>query len=347
MSDLQPIVRHDVDLSSYHSFGMAVRAKRLIEIEAASQLELCCASSDLMSNPWIILGSGSNTLFTEELRATVLVNRISGRQVTERDDSYVLHLGAGEDWHQVVCWTLNQGMPGLENLALIPGTVGAAPVQNIGAYGAEISQFCEYVEYWDIERCELLRLSGQECQFAYRDSVFKSQLKGSAFITGVGLRLPKQWQPVLVYGPMKPLAEKADLTPQQVFEFVCATRNQKLPDPKKLGNAGSFFKNPVIEEAHYQRLIRKFPDLPSYPAGSGKYKVPAGWLIDRAGLKGYKQGGAAVHQEQALVLVNQGGATPGDVVSLARHVVAKVDEIYGIELEPEVRILDRFGSLCW
>nr|WP_246814584.1 UDP-N-acetylmuramate dehydrogenase [Ferrimonas balearica] len=335
----------DADLAEHHTFGISVRSRALMVVDSVAALANAYQAEAWRALPKLVVGGGSNLLFTEDFGGLVILNRIAGREVTESADHFHLHLGAGENWHEVVAWSLESGMPGLENLALIPGTVGAAPVQNIGAYGVELADFCEYVDYWDCESAERVRLGAEQCHFGYRESVFKAGLKGRAVVVAVGLKLSKHWQPKLGYGPLSALGE--DTTPQAIFDEVCRVRASKLPDPSALGNAGSFFKNPVISETLFSHLQQGHPQIPSYPAGEGQIKVPAGWLIDNAGLKGYQVGDAAVHTEQALVLVNRDKASSAEVTALARHVVATVSERYGIELEPEVRILDAQGKAGW
>ncbi len=338
-------VTFDANLAEHHTFGVSVRSRALVVVDSVPSLARCYQDEAWRNLPKLVVGGGSNLLFAEDFNGLVILNRIKARTVTESDAHFHLHLGAGEVWHDVVDWSLASGMPGLENLALIPGTVGAAPVQNIGAYGVELADFCEYVDYWDVASGEVVRLTAEACQFGYRESIFKGALKGRAVVVAVGLALPKAWAPKLAYGPLAQLGDEVDA--KTVFDTVCRIRASKLPDPEQLGNAGSFFKNPVIDAVLFERLQRAYPEIPSYPAGPGERKVPAGWLIDQAGLKGYQVGDAAVHTEQALVLVNRDNATSEQITALARHVVATVEARYGIELEPEVRILDGQGGLGW
>ncbi|MBY6188676.1 UDP-N-acetylmuramate dehydrogenase [Marinobacter hydrocarbonoclasticus] len=335
----------DANLAEHHTFGVSVRSRALVVVDSVASLQRTYQTADWKALPKLIVGGGSNLLFTEDFDGLVILNRILGRQVSETDAAFYLHLGAGENWHDVVSWSLDQEMPGLENLALIPGTVGAAPVQNIGAYGVELSDLCEYVDYWDCEAEEVVRLTAEQCRFGYRESVFKGDLKGRAVVVAVGLKLPKAWRPNTGYGPLAELGEDANA--RSIFDAVCRIRASKLPDPNQQGNAGSFFKNPIISDALFTQIQREHPEIPSYPAGPEHKKVPAGWLIDRAGLKGHRIGDAAVHTEQALVLVNQDKATPDQITSLARHVVDTVSQQYGIELEPEVRILNAKGGAGW
>ncbi|MBR9856632.1 MAG: UDP-N-acetylmuramate dehydrogenase [Gammaproteobacteria bacterium] len=326
-------------LAPYNTFSLTQTADRLTVLEQREQLLALWQSRQ--HEPLLIVGEGSNLLFTAPFHGLVLVNRLKGIQVTETDDAWLLKVEGGENWHRLVCWTLEQRMPGLENLALIPGTVGASPIQNIGAYGVELAQFCEQVESFDWQTGETHHWSAAECAFGYRDSVFKHQARHH-LILSVTLRLTKRWQPVLGYGPLAELGDAAKA--QQIFDRVCATRQAKLPDPAVLGNAGSFFKNPKVVTAQAEALKLAWPALPVFAAESGRSKLAAGWLIDKAGLKGTRVGGAGVHTEQALVLVNHGGATAEDVLRLAALVRERVEQLFGVRLEPEVRMIGSSGE---
>lgn len=326
-------------LVPYNTFGLNQTADKLVVLEQREQLlSLWQARQD---EPLLIVGEGSNLLFAEPFHGLVLVNRLKGIAVTETAEAWLLKVEGGEIWHQLVCWTLAQHMPGLENLALIPGTVGAAPIQNIGAYGVELAQYCEQVESFDWQSGKTVHWAAADCAFGYRDSVFKHQARHH-LILSVTLRLPKTWQLHTGYGPLAQLGQQA--SPQQVFEQVCATRQAKLPDPKVLGNAGSFFKNPKVELAQAEALQAAWPGLPMFPAEPGLAKLAAGWLIDQAGLKGTRVGQAGVHSQQALVLVNHGGATAEQLIRLAELVRARVEQQFGVRLEPEVRILGGEGE---
>ncbi len=251
------------------------------------------------NEPVLILGEGSNVLFLDDFAGTVIVNRIMGIDVEERADSWHLHVGAGENWHHLVQFTLEKGMPGLENLALIPGCAGSSPIQNIGAYGIELKHVCEYVDCIELATGTAKRLTAEQCRFGYRDSIFKHEYQDRYVIVAVGLRLSKNWQPVLTYGDLTRL-DPATATPRDVFDSVCHMRMTKLPDPKVNGNAGSFFKNPVIDSEKAKVFLEGWPAAPHYPQADGSVKLAAGWLIDQCQLKGTSVGGAAVHQQQAL-----------------------------------------------
>ncbi len=328
-------VSQNVNLQPYHTFGIDVECDYLVEVTTIEDMIEVMTSASWQHLTKLILGKGSNVLFTEKYRGMVVVNRLQGKQVTESEGYVHLHVAGGEDWPSLVEWSLQQGYNGLENLALIPGCAGSAPIQNIGAYGVELKDVCEYVEYLDLADFSLQRLNAQQCQFGYRDSIFKQQLLGQVVITAIGLKLPKQWQPQLSYGPLKAI-ESQLTSPLKVFEQVCQIRRSKLPDPNEIGNAGSFFKNPVISQDQFSALQQQHPDLSGYPVDGG-VKIAAGWLIDRCGLKGYRIGGAQVHELQALVLVNCQAASAQDVLQLAHHVQQSVADRYGIHLQHEVR----------
>lgn len=288
-----------------------------------------------------ILGEGSNTLFIGVSAPTILRPLFKGIEVEETDDIYRIKVAAGESWHDFVSFCVKNNYNGLENLALIPGSVGAAPVQNIGAYGVEIADFIESVSWYEIASGELKIMPKSACGFGYRESLFKREFLGKGIITEVILCLPKAWKPKLNYNGLDSLSSEASA--KQVFEQVINIRNQKLPNPKDIPNAGSFFKNPVIERKQLVELLKVFPEIVYYDIDDTKVKVAAGWLIDRLGLKGFELDGAAVHNKQALVLVNQGVNSGMHIVKLAKHVQDKVSKAFGILLEPEVRLVDDKG----
>lgn len=323
-------------LKYLHTFALNAQCQSFVEITHSDQLKLQC-----FTTPFCLLGEGSNTVFLSDFAGTVIKIATKGINITEREHDILVSVAAGENWHQLVSYLLEKNIPGLENLALIPGTVGAAPVQNIGAYGVELGEFIESVEYFDIATGTIVTLTNQQCAFGYRDSIFKHALKNKAVITQVHLALPKKWQPVLSYGPLQQLAV---VSPQTVFEQVIRIRNSKLPDPAILANAGSFFKNPIITNAHLVELLKRFPHLPHYQHGPNHCKVAGGWLIEQAGLKGYKVAGIEVHQQQALVLVNYGHSKGQDLIAVITYIQQAIFSIYNIKLEHEVRLLDGNGE---
>ncbi|KMK51039.1 UDP-N-acetylenolpyruvoylglucosamine reductase [[Actinobacillus] muris] len=331
-------------LTAFHTFHLPVQAKTIVPFDTVEQLLAAWQQAKQNNEPTLLLGQGSNVLFLADFDGTVLINRLKGIEPREDEQFYYLHVGGGENWHALVEWTLAHGMGGLENLALIPGVAGSAPIQNIGAYGVEFEQVCDYVDLLNLNNGETIRLSREDCRFGYRDSIFKRQYREGYAIVAVGLKLAKAWQPVLNYGSLTQL-DPQTVTPKQIFDEVCAVRRAKLPDPDDVGNAGSFFKNPVVDFANFVRIQTACPTIPHYPQADGRVKLPAGWLIDQAALKGYQIGGAAVHTQQALVLINKENATGADVVALAQAVRRKVRERFGVELHPEVRFIGKQGEV--
>lgn len=324
-------------LKPYNTFAIEHCAQHVVKAETVADLIKIYSNEQWSKLPKLILGKGSNTLFCSDYCGVVVLNKIEGVQVIEDNDSYLLTIGAGVDWPSLVEWTLDNDIDGLENLAMIPGCAGTAPIQNIGAYGVEFKDVCDYVEYLDLDTLDVKKLFKDKCQFSYRDSIFKKQLNGNAIITAIGLRLPKQWKPTLAYGSLATTNE-SELTARDVYNRICKIRSEKLPDPTVLGNAGSFFKNPVISNDKFHMLQKRYDDIPAYKCVDG-YKLAAGWLIDNAGLKGYAIGGAQVHKNQALVLTNTGNATSRNVIDLAYYVQQEVYTKYDIMLEHEVRFM--------
>lgn len=328
----------DQSLSHLNSFQLAVNAKQIIDVTDVASLEASLpAVGDVL-----VLGGGSNMLFTQDYAGLILHNQLKGIEISQDNDFYYLQVAGGENWHDLVMSCAEQGIGGLENLALIPGTVGAAPVQNIGAYGVELCDICEQVEAYNLDSGLKCVFSADECKFSYRESIFKTNRR--YFITGVRLKLAKNWQPVLSYGELKDWAATLGHTPSplQLAKQVIAVRENKLPDPAVIPNVGSFFKNPLVSKAQAQQLKANYSSMPQYP-NQDKVKLAAGWLIDQLGLKGYRIGGAAVHQNQALVLINKEGATSTDVVLLAQSIRDKVNQHFGVKLEPEVNFIDAHG----
>jgi len=327
------------NLKPYTSFGVDAYAAQFVTVTSLTELKLALA---LPAPQRLILGGGSNLLFCDDFNGLVIRICLTGITVNESTDDVVsLHVAAGENWHEFVQWTLTQGYNGLENLALIPGVVGAAPVQNIGAYGVELKDVCDYVDVLDVDSLTVQRYTPADCQFGYRDSIFKGARKDNAVIIAVGIKLHKPWVAKINYGPLASLGN--EVSALAIFEQVCLTRQQKLPDPNQLGNAGSFFKNPIVNKDLFKLILAKDPAMPHYPAGDN-VKLAAGWLIDQCDLKGYQQGGAQVHTEQALVIVNTGTATAADIIALAKHIQTTVQTRFGVELQHEVRFMGRDGE---
>ncbi|AIA69233.1 UDP-N-acetylenolpyruvoylglucosamine reductase [Pectobacterium atrosepticum SCRI1043] len=333
-----------ISLRSHNSFSLSVSASCIKVADTQDKLIEEWRVASASQEPVLLLGEGSNVLFLEDFLGTILLNRLKGIDIREESDGWYLHVGAGENWHQLVEYTLKCGITGLENLALIPGCVGSAPIQNIGAYGIELQHVCDYVELLDLTEGKTIHLTTEECQFGYRESIFKHQYRYGFAITAVGIFLKKEWNPVLNYGDLAKL-NPATVTPQQVFDSVCHMRRSKLPDPVVTGNAGSFFKNPIVTKQHADSILREYPNMPQYLQADGNVKLAAGWLIDQCKLKGFQLGGAAVHEQQALVLINKSNAKGSDIVELARYVRNQVAAKFSIQLEPEVRFIAAHGEV--
>ena len=331
----------NISLASRNSFGVEQQAKTLVEFECAEDLRAYFEEHN--PEKWYVLGAGNNTLFMQDYDGVLFTPVNTQRTILASNDDYVeLRAEAGHDWDTLVEWSVNEGLWGIENLSAIPSSVGAAPVQNIGAYGAEAKDAITVVEYFDVESRTVVRLRNEECRFAYRESIFKQELKGKVIILAVEFRLSRYAKPNLGYGDViSEVESRGGATLRNIRDAICAIRSRKLPDPKVLGNAGSFFKNPIVERSVANELLAKYPDMPHYavPGDDNYVKLAAGWLIDKSGLKGYRDGVVGVHDRQALVLVNHGGATGGDVMRLAGYVCGKVKENFGVEISPEVNVL--------
>ena len=345
------IVESNVPLQPYNSFGIVARAQHLVRIASKADLVALHADEAWRDAPRFVLGGGSNIVLTGDVKPLVLKIEIKGlRLVEETPRAWIVEAGAGETWHDAVQWMLQSGYPGLENLALIPGTVGGSPVQNIGAYGVELQDRFESLDAFDLETGRSFTLDASQCAFGYRDSVFKHVrsgpndfgLAGRALITRVRFRLPKPWKPVLGYADLERKMNETGIrapSAQQIYDWVCAVRSAKLPDPRVIGNAGSFFKNPTVTPEQCADIIARDPKIVHYPMSDGSIKLAAGWLIDACGWKGKSVGNAGVYEKQALVLVNRGGTanpvTGGEVMTLAKAIQTSVYERFGIRLEPE------------
>ncbi len=333
------LVAQRASLREHNTFGLPALAKTLVRITSDADVRRVVDHPDYGRAPKLVLGGGSNLVLTRDVDAVVLKVEVRGlRLCREEAGAFIVEAGAGESWHGLVAWTLEQGWPGLENLALIPGSVGAAPVQNIGAYGVELKDRFDALDAVDLVTGRSVTLDAAMCHFGYRDSVFKQALAGKSVITRVRFRLPKPWQPVLGYLDIeRKMAETGNRSPdaRTLFDWVCTIRRAKLPDPALVGNAGSFFKNPVVTEEQCKDIIGRDPEIVHYPLPDGTVKLAAGWLIDACGWKGKSVGRAGVYEKQALVLVNRGGASGAEVVTLARAIQESVYGRFGIRLEPE------------
>ena len=337
---------YDIDLSGRNSFHVRQRAARLVEFETTDDLTAFFRKG--APAKWTVLAGGNNILFTQDFDGVLLTPRAASIDVVaetpdavaETPDAVAVRAEAGVEWDDLVAWAVERDLWGIENLSLIPGKVGAAPVQNIGAYGAEAKDAIESVEMFCTDTCNTLILSREHCAFGYRESVFKHALRGRVVITAVTFRLSRRPRPDLGYGDLLRETEaRGGATLRNIREAVCAIRRSKLPDTAVLGNAGSFFKNPVVEAAVAERLRTDYPALPLYPAAEGRMKLAAGWLIEQAGMKGHRLGCVGVHDRQALVLVNYGGATGGEVLALAHKVQEAVRAKFGVEIAAEVNVL--------
>jgi UDP-N-acetylmuramate dehydrogenase len=345
------LVEKNVPLQFSNTFGIMAKALSLVRIAAEEDVAVLLADPALQAAPKFVLGGGSNIVITGDVRSLVLKVEIMGKRlVEETPKAWIVEAGAGENWHDLVAWTLQMGYPGLENLALIPGTVGGAPVQNIGAYGVELQDRFESLDAIDLSTGKNFTLNAAQCAFGYRDSVFKHVstgpnglgLAGKALITRVRFALPKAWKAVLGYADIeKKMAQAPSVLPDalQIYEWICEIRKAKLPDPKVVGNAGSFFKNPTVSPEQCADIIAREPKIVHYHLADGSVKLAAGWLIDACGWKGKSIGNAGVYDRQALVLVNRGGTqqpvTGGEVMTLAKAIQTSVYERFGILLEPE------------
>lgn len=330
---------HQISLRTRNSFGVDQQAARLVEFETPEDLRTLFAAG--IPEKWTVLAGGNNILFTRDYDGVLLTPVARGITLLSDDgDEVRVRADAGVEWDDLVEWAVGRGLWGIENLSLIPGKAGAAPVQNIGAYGCEAKDAIRRVEMYCVETGAMLTLDAAHCGFGYRESVFKHDLKGRAIITAVEIALTHTPRPQLGYGDVEREVEaRGGATLRNIREAICAIRRAKLPDPAVLGNAGSFFKNPVVGAAAAERLLAEYPDIPHYPAPEGRVKLAAGWLIDRAGMKGRRKGAVGVHERQALVLVNHGGATGGEVIAFAHEVQERVREKFGIEIDTEVNIL--------
>jgi UDP-N-acetylmuramate dehydrogenase len=338
-------IRYNFSLKNLNSFGIDARARAYLKITSRAQLQQALQSSVLAALPRLLLGGGSNLLLTQDFDGLVLHMASSGIEIVDGDPGMAPGLdpdvdyvcaAAGENWHSFVMWTLAQGLGGLENLALIPGTVGAAPIQNIGAYGVEINDHLHSVTVFDADSGQVRKMGRDACRLAYRDSIFKHRDGRALVVLDVTFALPKNWRPQLRYAELaQALGENAAPTAREIADAVIAIRRRKLPDPAVIGNAGSFFKNPVVSAEQCALLLQEFPALVHHAQGDGSEKLAAGWLIDQCGWKGKNLGPAGVYAKQALVLVNNGGASGIDIVRLAQAIQADVLARYGVRLEAE------------
>ncbi len=326
-------------LQSSNSFNIKASCSRIYFPSSLAELQQL---PDLTAANFYILGEGSNTLFVESTAPIIIQPKFTGIDIFEQDDHFIVTAGAAENWHNLVCFCLEQGINGLENLALIPGCVGAAPVQNIGAYGVDFADYCQEIHWFEFTSKTIKSLDKQACLFAYRDSIFKQALYNKGLITQVTFKFPKQWQANLSYAGLDVLTK--DSTAKQVMAQVIKLRSSKLPDPKELPNAGSFFKNPIVSADDFKELQQQYPNIPNYPQQDGSFKLAAGWLIDQTGLKGFRHQGVGVHEKQALVLVNYDSDFGADIIGLAKYIQQRVAEKFSVAITPEVRMITSQGE---
>jgi UDP-N-acetylmuramate dehydrogenase len=340
---LFPEIKEDFSLHSYNTFHIDSIARYFTEVNSIENLKDLITSGKLNEIPLLVLGGGSNLLFTGNFKGIVVHIINKGIEIIGRTgDSVVVKAAAGENWHEFVTYCVNQGFGGLENLSLIPGNIGSCPIQNIGAYGVEVKDCILSIEAIDLHSGELLAFSKEECRFGYRDSIFKRDLKGKFTICSVTFELKLNPVVHVEYGAIKQeLSAKGieNPTTADVSKAVCAIRQSKLPDPKFLGNAGSFFKNPTIDQKFAEKLLETFPKMVSFQTGNNTVKLAAGWLIEQCGWKGFRDGDAGVHENQSLVLVNYGNATGSNILTLAHRIQNSVYERFGVKLEMEVNVI--------
>ena len=334
-------IQKNISLKPYNTFGIEAIAKQFVEITESKEL-LNLYSEGLLKDIFVI-GFGSNMLLTSDVDKLVVKISSKGKEIiSEENNKVIVKASAGEDWPDFVLWSIDQGLYGLENLSKIPGNVGTSPIQNIGAYGTEIKDAFYKLEAFEIATGETKTFYNSDCNFGYRESIFKKEEKGNYIITNVYFELKKQGELNINYGAIKIKLEEKEITnptPKDVSDCVIEIRTSKLPDPKEIGNSGSFFKNPVISADDFRLIKQEYPDAPSYTLENGNEKVPAGWLIEKSGWKGYRKGDAGVHKNQALVLVNYGNASGKEILDLANEIRKDISNKFGIDLEIEVNIV--------
>jgi UDP-N-acetylmuramate dehydrogenase len=335
-------IQHNFSLKKYNTFGIEAKARRFVDVHSVDEL-----TQVLVENPSerkFILGGGSNMLLTKDIDALVIHVDLKGKKIIREDDDFVwVEAQAGENWHEFVLFTIGQNFGGLENMSLIPGNVGTTPIQNIGAYGTEMKDTFVSCDALNIATLEMTTFTKDECHFGYRESIFKNDVKDQYIITSVVFRLTKRNHKInTAYGDIQAelALQNVELpTLKDVSNAVIAIRQRKLPDPKELGNSGSFFKNPIIPKTDFENIHKQFPEMPHYPVSDSQVKVPAGWLIEKAGFKGKRFGDAGVHKNQALVLVNYGNATGQEILAVSKDIQSTIQREFGISIEAEVNVI--------
>jgi UDP-N-acetylmuramate dehydrogenase len=332
----------NIPLKEFNTFGMDVNCDLFYNITSVKEVLLVLKSEEYKKNKHLILSGGSNLLFTSNFKGLILKNNIKGIEIISEEEDYIyLKVGAGENWHDFVLWTIKKGLSGLENMSLIPGNVGTSPIQNIGAYGVEVKDVITEVSGVYLEEIKEFTLNNKECNFDYRDSIFKNTLKNKTIITKVTFKLSKNAQHNTKYGAISEELKDLGLevSTENISKAVISIRERKLPNPAEIGNSGSFFKNPIIRTTQFTALQQFHPNIVGYPSDNKNTKVAAGWLIDQCGWKGYREKDAGVHKNQALVLVNYGNATGEEIISLAQKIQFSVNDKFGIQIHPEVNII--------
>jgi len=342
MSESALRIQDDINLAPFNTLGVPAKAKYFLSVRTVDEL-IAILPVDKQFSSIFVLGGGSNILFIDDYEGLILHIAIRGKEVIRENENHIyLKIGAGENWHETVRYCVEKGWGGIENLSLIPGTTGAAPIQNIGAYGVEIEEVFESLTAIELETGSRHIFNKEDCRFAYRDSIFKQELKGKYAVADVTLKLSKNPELNTSYGAIKDMLDERKITEptiQDISDIVIEIRNSKLPDPAKLGNAGSFFKNPIITDENYHNLKQEYPAMPGYSVDDARTKVPAGWLIEQTGWKGKVVGQAGTYRQQALVIVNHGDATGQEILQLAKMIQESVYEKFDIELVPEVNIV--------
>jgi len=342
MSESALRIQDDINLAPFNTLGVPAKAKYFLSVRTVDEL-IAILPVDKQFSSIFVLGGGSNILFMDDYEGLILHIAIRGKEVIRENENHIyLKIGAGENWHETVRYCVEKGWGGIENLSLIPGTTGAAPIQNIGAYGVEIEEVFESLTAIELETGSRHIFNKEDCRFAYRDSIFKQELKGKYAVADVTLKLSKNPELNTSYGAIKNMLDERKITEptiQDISDIVIEIRNSKLPDPAKLGNAGSFFKNPIITDENYHNLKQEYPAMPGYSVDDARTKVPAGWLIEQTGWKGKVVGQAGTYRQQALVIVNHGDATGQEILQLAKMIQESVYEKFDIELVPEVNIV--------
>ena len=333
----------NISLKPYNTFGLEANARKFFEIHSLADLQELLYDNKFLQEPMLVLGGGSNMLFTRDYSGMVLKMNSKGIQkMHESDEEVLINVEAGELWDDFVHYCMRHRYAGVEILALIPGTVGSCPIQNIGAYGVEVKDVIESVEIIHIESLQMSELSNAACCFGYRDSIFKHSLKGKVIILSVNFCLKKKYIPLTSYGTLKQELELAGISNPSIkdmVEMVSNIRLRKLPNPNEIGNAGSFFKNPTVSKEFFEHLQGRFADMPHYPSGNDGVKLAAAWMIEQCGWKGFREGDAGVHPLQALVLVNYGNASGKEIIALARKIQQSVEEKFAVEMEMEVNVV--------